>query len=293
MSLTLALGLVSQLALTAVPAGFAEADYRSWQQTRLDNLRKPDSWLSLIGLVWLESGRHSVGSGADRHYQLGGGPDALGTLDLHDDQVWFEPASGVEVKLDGAPISARTQLHSDAAGTPSKLEFGDTHFILIERGGKLGLRVKSTAAPVLTGFTGIDTYAYDPKWVVTADWLPFEHEQTLEIATIIGTIEPTPSHGKAQFSIDGQTFTLQPTTEGDALFFVFGDRTNGRETYGMARFLYAKLTADGRHVVLDFNRTYNPPCAFTPYATCPLPTPENRLDLAVTAGEKKYADAAH
>lgn len=293
MSLTLALGIASQMALTALPAGFAQADYQTWQQTRLSNLRKPDSWLSLVGLVWLDTGSHSVGSAADNHYQLAEGPARLGTLELDGGQVWFEPAAGVDVRLDGIALNRRTALYSDANGVASRLEFGAVHFVLIERGGRLGLRVKSSNAPVLTGFTGIDSYEFDPQWVINARWQPFEAPQTLEIATIIGTVEPSPSPGKVVFEHQDHTYSLQPTGTTDSLFFVFGDRTNGRETYGMARFLYAKVSADGQHVVLDFNRAYNPPCAFTPYATCPLPTPENRLDLAVTAGERKYATDLH
>lgn len=292
LTLALALGMAAQAVSSTPPAGYGAAEHRAWQETRLTNLRKPDGWLSLIGLVWLEPGQHSVGAGADAHYRLEAGPDRLGTLELIDSQVWFAPQDGVTATLDGTPVQERVQLVSDADGPPSRLAFGSAHFTLIDRGGRLGLRVKSSEAPVLTGFRGLTSYAYDPDWVVTARWQPFAEPRTLEIASIIGTVDTLPTPGVAVFERDGRTYTLQPTAEGDQLFFVFGDRTNGRETYGMARFLYAKASTDGQTVVLDFNRAYNPPCAFTPYATCPMPPEGNRLDLAVRAGEQKYdADA--
>lgn len=279
---------------TVPPPGFQEADYNAWVEKRESGLRKPDSWLSLVGLVWLEPGTHTVGSAPEAHYQLETGPAQLGTLSLQaGNRLSFTAANGAEgLTLDGLPLAPATAvvLKSDADGaTPSKLAFGDAHFIVIERSGKLALRIKDAAAPTLTGFTGNTRYPFSADWVVNARWEAFAEPQMLEIASVIGTVDLTPSPGKAHFAINGREFTLQPTQEGDQLFFVFGDRTNGKDTYGMARYLYARLSDDGKTVVIDFNRAYNPPCAYTPYATCPLPTADNRLDLYVTAGEKKYA----
>lgn len=277
-----------------LPPGFSETDYAAWVEKRESGLRKPDSWLSLVGLVWLEPGTRSVGSGTSAHYQLNSGPALLGSLSLEEDHsVWFSAAAEARnLSLDERPLASleRVQLRSDADGnTPSKLAFGNAHFILIERSGKLALRVKDAAASTLTGFTGNTRYPFAPSWVVTARWEAFPEPQRVEIASVIGTVDAMPSPGRAHFTINGREYTLQPTLEDDQLFFVFGDRTNGKDTYGMARYLYSKVSEDGKTVVIDFNRAYNPPCAYTPYATCPLPTADNRLDLYVQAGEKKYA----
>lgn len=290
--LLLALAMTLSPPPAAPPPGFSETDFQTWVEKRESGLRKPDSWLSLVGLVWLEPGTHSVGSDAAAHYQLSTGPASLGTLTLDQDKaVWFSAAAAQDLTLDGQPLASaqRVRLTSDAEGaTPSKLGFGSAHFILIERSGKLALRVKDAEAPTLTGFTGNPRFPFAPSWVVTARWEAFAEPQMIEIASVIGTVDALPSTGKAHFTIDGRAFTLQPTLEGDQLFFVFGDRTNGKDTYGMARYLYSKVSEDGKSVVIDFNRAYNPPCVYTPYATCPLPTAENRLDLYVHAGEKKY-----
>src|SRR5690606_13501956 len=152
------------------------------------------------------------------------------------------------------------------------------------------LRVKDTEAATRTGFLGIDYFPIDPSWRVTAKWVPFEPVHKLEIPNVLGDIDEMPVPGKAVFERDGKTFELLPVLEepgADSLFFILADRTSGKQTYGAARFLYTDMPKDGK-LVIDFNKAYNPPCAFTPFATCPLAPPENRLDLAITAGEKKY-----
>jgi len=165
---------------------------------------------------------------------------------------------------------------------------------VIDRDGRKALRVKDAAAPTRTHFLGIDAYPIDPSWRIEADWVPFDPPQKLQIGSVIGTIEAVDVPGKAVFQRDGHRFELLPYQEepGGELFFVIADRTSGKETYGAARFFYAALPTRGLEqpgkVVLDFNKAYNPPCAFTAFATCPLAPAENRLDLAVTAGEKKY-----
>ena len=139
-----------------------------------------------------------------------------------------------------------------------------------------------------TGFLGLDYFPIDPAWRIEAKWVPFEPPREIRIASIVGTSENEKSPGKAVFDREGKTFELIPVQESpDSLFFIFSDETSGKETYGAARFLYSDPPRGGK-VVLDFNRAVNPPCAFTPFATCPLPPKENRLTVRVTAGEKNY-----
>ena len=288
------------LGTTAVHASDTSAythQIEQWRADRVARLTAPDGWLSLIGLEWLHEGTNRIGSAADNDIVLKAGPAHLGTLTLAADgnlHLVLDPHAGATV--DGKSVTDAVlldDLHAGAAG-PTLVRFGGASFHVIDREGRKALRVKDPAAPARAQFVGIDYFAIDPSWRIEADWVPFQPEHKLEIGSVIGTIEAVDVPGKAVFQREGHTFELLPYQEepGGELFFVIADRTSGKETYGAARFLYAALPAGGLahpgKVVLDFNKAYNPPCAFTPFATCPLAPPENRLDLAVTAGEKKY-----
>ncbi len=262
-----------------------------WRNQRLANLTAPGGWLSLIGLEWLKEGANRIGSAADNDIVLKAGPEHLGVVTLAKDgalHITLAKDSGATV--DGKAVHEATLVDDMHAGegSPSVVTFGSASFLVIERDGRKALRVKDANAETRTHFLGLDYYPADPSWRIVADWVPFDPPRELEIGSVLGTINKEKVPGKAVFHRGGHTYELMPIQEEpDSLFFVMADRTSGRETYGAARFLYADLPKNGK-VVLDFNRAYNPPCAFTPYATCPLAPPENRLDLAVTAGEKKY-----
>lgn len=268
-----------------------------WRADRVARLTAPDGWLSLIGLEWLHAGTNRIGAAADNDIVLTAGPAHLGTLTLAaDGGMRIAVDKDAAATVDGKPVSDAVLLddmHAGAAG-PTTVRFGGASFYVIDREGRKALRVKDPAAPSRSGFVGIDYFPIDPSWRIEADWVPFAPAHKLEIGSVIGTIEAVDVPGKAVFQREGHTFELLPYQEepGGELFFVIADRTSGKETYGAARFFYAALPAGGLaqpgKLELDFNKAYNPPCAFTPFATCPLAPPENRLDLAVTAGEKKY-----
>lgn len=293
---------LAAITLGAVAVHAADTDpytrqIEQWRADRVARLTAPDGWLSLIGLEWLHEGANRIGSAADNDIVLSAGPAHLGTVTLGQDgtaRIALDKDAGATV--DGKPAAEATLLddmHADAAG-PTLVRFGSASFYVIDRDGRKALRVKDPEAPTRAHFAGIDHFPIDPSWRIEADWVPFEPGHTLEIGSVIGTIEAVDVPGKAVFQRDGHTFELMPYQEepGGELFFVIADRTSGKETYGAARFFYAALPKDGLShpgkVELDFNKAYNPPCAFTPFATCPLAPPENRLDLAVTAGEKRY-----
>jgi uncharacterized protein (DUF1684 family) len=266
------------------------SEIERWHKARIARLTAPDGWLSLVGLDWLQPGRNRLGSAADNDIVLAGTPAHLGRI------TWAEDGT-LSISLDkgsGATIdgSAETNavLVDDSHAAPTTVAFGSVSFIAIDRGGRKGLRVRDSAAETRTHFAGIERFPVDPAWRVVADWEPLDPPFQLATGTVIGTIENYPAPGKAVFQREGQRFELYPVIEvpGDTqLFLVFADATSGKETYGAARFLYADMPRDGK-IVLDFNKAYNPPCAFTPYATCPLAPPENRLALRVAAGELKY-----
>ena len=251
-------------------------DHADWRRQRVAELTAPDSWLSLAGLYWLEPGSQTVGSAADNALVLDAGPAHWGTLIVGQGIRWQVPGQ------------AEQTLVTDAQGESSVVRDGETSFILIERDGQIALRLRNNASPARLAVAGIPAFDFDPDWHIEARWDPTP--QTLEVATMSGGLETRQLPGRALFDHAGQTYSLTPLDVNDkGLFFVFADRTSGKKddngTYGAGRFLWARAPENG-HLVLDFNRAYNPPCVFTPFATCPLAPPENRLPFAVTAGEK-------
>ena len=293
---------LAAITLGAVAVHAADTDpytrqIEQWRADRVARLTAPDGWLSLIGLEWLHEGANRIGSAADNDIVLMAGPAYLGTITLAADgslRIALNKAAGATV--DGKSVADAVlvdDMHAGADG-PTLVRFGSAGFYVIDRDGRKALRVKDPEAATRKDFAGIDYFPIDPSWRVEAEWIPFQPAHKLEIGSVIGTIDAVDVPGKAVFQRDGHAFELLPYQEepGGELFFVIADRTSGKETYGAARFFYAALPKGGLaqpgKVELDFNKAYNPPCAFTPFATCPLAPPENRLDVAVTAGEKKY-----
>ena len=286
--------LAAGSAFAATPANY-EAELQQWRSERVERLKQPQGWLSLVGLHWLEPGKHAAGSAESNDLALRTGPAKLGLFDFDGKRVMFEPAADAGAQVDGATPTAPVELKADTSGTPNTLSMdaGEATLQVIERGGKFGLRVRDARAATRSGFVGIENYAIDPDWRVEARFEAHAEGKTIDIANVIGQLQPMANPGAVVFEHEGRTHRLEAVDEGDGeLFLIFADRTNGKETYGAGRFLYAAAPVDG-HTVVDFNKAYNPPCAFNAYSTCPLPPPENRLDLAVIAGEKKYAGPTH
>lgn len=280
---------------TAVPASEFTSELESWRQKRLEALVREESWTSLVGLYWLDPAAViRVGGRDDNDVVIAGLPDFFGEIRRDAGRWRLRPVPGGETSHAGHGSGDDTLLFDenavDPAGSAQKIVAGRIRFVLIERSGRIGMRVWDTQAGMRTAFPGIDAYPGDPDWRIDARWQPHEPTRTIDIATVIGTVEPILNPGAAVFERDGKTYTLEALLEegSDELFFIFADRTSGKATYGAGRYLYAPMAADGR-VTLDFNRAFNPPCAFSEFATCPLPPPENRLDLAVGAGELSFA----
>ena len=291
--------LAATLGAAAVASALTPLSYEqtieTWQKARVERLQQPQGWLSLVGLHWIEPGLHQVGRAADNDIVLATGPDRLGTLRFVEGKAHFAATQSSGVKVDGQPAAVEVELRSDNTEKPSVISFdeGRATIQLIERGGRFALRVRDARAKTRSGFVGIETYAIDPNWRFDARFEPHPAGKTIAIANVIGQLEPMANPGAVVFEREGRTYRLEAVDEGDGqLFLIFADRTNKKETYGAGRFLYAAAAVEGKTVV-DFNKAYNPPCAFNAYSTCPLPPPENRLDLTVTAGEKKYAGPTH
>jgi uncharacterized protein (DUF1684 family) len=269
LSLTLLVGV----ALAAPSEDFA-AEWKSWHARRVTMLKKPYGWLALTGLHWLKPGLNRV-------------PGLPGAFELKDETVSLV-ASLEDGWSVGGKLVARRALTSDASDAPDRLVNGSKAAMVLSRGGKVALRVWDSESPVRKAFKDIETFPAAPRWRVTARWEQFPQPRAVEVPSAIGTPTRELAPGRAWFTLDGKEYSLEPTQDGDALFFVFKDQTAGKESYGGGRFLDALAPRHGT-VVLDFNRAYNPPCAFTAFATCPLPLPENVLPVRIEAGEKSWS----
>lgn len=266
------------------------AEHQAWRDAREESLLEFDGWTSLVGMHWLELKAHYIGSGAGSGIRLAAGPEKMGMVQQDKGRVFFTPETGVALTLDGEPFKGRVELRSDRTPPSSRIGFdeGKGEMSVIERGGRHALRIKHADAHTRSQFAGLEYWPLDPSWRIEGSFTPHPAGKTLPIVDIIGVQSDLPNPGVVEFAKDGQTYRLEALGEpGGELFIVLADRTSGHGSYPAGRFLDVGVPVDGR-VEVDFNRAYNPPCAFTRFATCPLPPPENRLDLAIEAGEKTY-----
>lgn len=294
----------------AVPAETANSAWQhriqTWRAQREKELDAPDGWLSLIGLEWLKNGGNSFGTDPDNSVKIKAAPadhapGHIGLITVSGTTVQLLSLPGgfdPNLMLDGKP--AREGKLSADPNTPSVLTIGGLTMVVLERGGRYALRIKDANAATRTGFTGLHWYPADLHYAVEAKWIPYTPQHMEKIPTIIGTTLNLPAPGIAEFTLNGKTLRLEPVLEDphdNSLFFILRDETSKTTTYEAARFLRTPFPDHGLDkpgtLVLDFNQLYNPPCAYTPYATCPLPPMQNRLDVAIEAGEQRYSNAAH
>lgn len=264
----------------------------AWRTSRHERLEQPNGWLTLVGLEWLKDGKSSIGSAEDNDIQLIGGSPHWGHVFLQEDGVRFVSSDTENVSINGEPLS-ESKLVADVEGEPTIVASGSLSFYAIFR-GSYGLRVKDTQAAALQQFKGVENYPIQKQWQVDGRFIEAEEGTTIEITNVLGLVGDSPVFGTLEFEHDGKTHSLLGLgeAESESLWFIFSDRTSGRGTYGAGRFLYSDgMPANGR-LTVDFNKAYNPPCAFNPYSTCPLPPQRNRMDLMVTAGEKDFHPAS-
>lgn len=276
------------------------ADQQLWVDSRTEDLLKVESsWLNLAGLFWLEEGVWRMGAAADNQFVLkeGNPPAYLGEFVREGSTVSFRIAPGQAVLVDSAATTKMEIVMRDddgGYGDPTVLTYGPLQWWVISRDGMLGVRVRNMESEHLANFEGIDRFGFDAGWKVTAQFLPFEEPRLFEYPTILGTMREEAAPGVLVFERDGQQFEMIPFArrEGTVLFLVFGDLSNANETYEGGRFLYVNMPDETGKTTIDFNRAYNPPCAFSPYSTCPQPLRQNRLPVFVDAGEQRYSKPA-
>jgi hypothetical protein len=282
--------LVAVLALAILPVD--SVSYRTqiekWRQQREENLKAENGWLTVAGLFWLKEGESTLGTGPGNSFVLppGSAPEKVGTFDFHDGRTNFQAAPGVAVTVNGKPVSTAS-LAADSAGSPDVLRIRNLSMFVIQRGSRFGVRLKDKDSEARRNFAGTHWFPVAEEYRVTTKFVPYTPPKRIPVPNILGDVDQEASPGYVEFTLKGQQFRLDPVSEDHVLFFIFKDLTAGKETYPSGRFLYADLPQNGE-VVLDFNEAVDPPCAFTPYATCPLPPPQNHLPVRIEAGELRY-----
>lgn len=286
LSLLLSLILLATLAANALtpPDAAYQQSFEKWKADLVDDLKQ--RWLVLAGLFWLKPGANSFGTAEDNPIVLPSGPAHAGSFELQNGNVSVEFQSQAQAKIDGKVVNA-ANLQSDENGKPTMMEMGSLRIYVIHRGQRLGIRVRDMNSAAARNYKGPVFFPLDMAYRVTGTFLPSDGKKTVDVPDVLGDVTPTPSPGEVRFSLNGKELTLTALS-GDpehGLSFVISDLTSKTDTYPGGRFLDTDPVVNGK-VELDFNRAYSPPCAVTPYATCPLAPKENRLPVAIYAGEK-------
>lgn len=263
-----------------------------WRTERETKLKANDGWLTVTGLFWLREGQNEFGSAPTNDIVLppGSAPDKLGSFEWLNGKITLHVAEGATVTANGKSVRELV-LYSETVKRPEVIEAGDLSFLLLKRGDRWGIRLKDKNSFARQNFTGLRWYPAKESYRIAAEFIAYDQPKDIPIVNILGDIENYKSPGLLKFKLNGQEYTLEPVNSGgDRLFIIFRDLTSNKTTYPASRFLYADAPKDGK-VILDFNQAINPPCAFTAYATCPLPPKQNRLNVAIEAGELIYHSA--
>ena len=274
-----------------------KAETEKWQNDRAAGLKKEDSWLTLIGLYWLKEGENKFGSNAANALVLpkGKAPDAAGSFWLDKGHVRLAALPSANLTVEGKPVTTLDLRDDNDDNGPTIVRMGTLIINVLKRGDRIGLRVKDSQSEARLQFKGLEYFPTDPKWRLEARFEPYQPAKAIPITNVLGMTSEEPSPGALAFDIDGKTYRIDPLLEkGESDYFIMiADGTTGAETYGAGRYLYVSPPDASGKVIVDFNHLYNPPCAFTAYATCPLPPRQNHLPIRIEAGEKKYAGVVH
>jgi uncharacterized protein (DUF1684 family) len=271
---------------------------QQWRLQHAASLSTPDGWLAVVGLEWLKPGDNTFGTAADNSVRLGAlGSAHLGVIHVGQSDLQLQAPTGgfpADLLVDGHAATNQEILVDGPK--PTQFTFGTLTFFAIRRGDQTALRIKDSQAPARLGFHGLHWFAPDSNYRIEAEWIPYYEPKKVGILNVVGIVTPGLVPGVARFKIQDQIVSLEPTVQslsGKSLLFVVRDATSGKTTYAASRFLHAELPDHGLlkpgKILLDFNRLENPPCAVTPYATCPLPPNSNKLKVALEVGELNYA----
>jgi hypothetical protein len=262
-----------------------QQSFDKWKSELVESRQK--NWLPLAGLFWLKSGENTFGTDSKNAVVFPKGPAKAGSFELNGTDVTLKLSSGAQAVIQGKPVTAATKLEPDTSKDRTVVEMGSLRFHVIVRGKRIGIRLKDLESEAVRNYHGPTFFPLNSAYRVTAKWVPSDGKKTVDVPNILGDVEPVTSAGTAIFELNGQKFELTDLGGDPAqgLSFVFNDLTAKTETYPGGRFLDTDAVSNGT-VILDFNEAYSPPCSVTPYATCPLAPKENRLTIAISAGEK-------
>ncbi len=265
------------------------AALKQWQINRIQAITGPDGWMSLAGLYWLKEGENAFGSSSANQVVFPeNAPSNIGTFELKDGRVRMRIEKDIWVKEDTA-MPKDIELVPDMDGHPTTLQLGSLSWYLIQRENRFGIRLKDSQNPRIQTFKGIDHFLFSEKWKIPAQLKPATKQSTITLRNVIDMDVTMKLEGYLQFEINNVAYQLEALDGGtDSYFIIFADETTGMETYGGGRYLYVPRVDATNKTVIDFNKAHNPPCAFTDFATCPLPSAANRLELSILAGEKEY-----
>lgn len=300
--------IILALSSSGTPAGRRASPSRSftdpsytreiakWRNERLEEINGENGWNTLVGLFWLNEGTNRFGSQPSNDIVLprNRAPKFAGSLLLDKGAVRLTANLEAGITNEGNRVSDLT-LKSDADGWPTALKLGSLTMFVIKRGDRFGLRVKDKLHPARANFHGLSYFPIDLNWKIEAKLEAYVPPKVIPIVNVLSMVDNMTSPGALVFEVAGKEYRLDPVLEKGSkqLFVIFADLTSGKQTYGAGRYLYVDPPgADGK-VIVDFNKAYNPPCAFTKFATCPLPPRQNRLMMRVEAGELKYAGPGH
>ena len=290
------LSLIVLLLLSLAPASTAEQDndyhaaQEAWRAEREARLIADNGWLTLAALHFLRDGENSFGASPLNDLVVPEGPDAAGVFELRNREVFVRAAEGQTLTVNGRSVTA-SQLYPtrDKNGDEEQtVRIGDVTLWVHHSGDRLAIRLRDLNNAIRKNFTGLTWFAVDERYRVRGRFIPHDEPITVRLPNILGDIEPFTSHGSVTLTVNGQEVTMLPISSGEQLWFIFRDMTSGTETYPAARFLYVENPDKDGWTTVDFNQAYNPPCAFNPYTTCPLPPEPNRLRVRIEAGEKNY-----
>jgi uncharacterized protein (DUF1684 family) len=258
-----------------------------WKTKRVTSLTRPHGWLSLIGMEWLHKGENSIGSASDNSIILPHGPEYIGSFFLNNNNIVFNVKAGVEIKANKESVTSQIPVMMDSSGEPTVFTIDSFQFHVIER-GKPALRIKDSSAKALADFKGLKYFKTSEKFKVQAEFIAYNPVKEIEIINVLGLLSKDKALGKLRFSIDGKEYLVDVLDAGEDYYIIFADKTSGRTSYGPGRFLYVPKANQDNLTTIDFNKAYNPPCAFSNYSTCPLPPPQNRIAVYIQAGEMIY-----
>ena len=261
-------------------------EIKAWKINRVENLKSENGWLNVSGLYWLEEGENSFGSASDNKiFFPENAPDYCGIIIKKDDKILIEVNSDAGITTNGELLTDM-ELLTDKSGSPSIMKWKSFAWFIIKRESGYAIRLRDFNNPRINKLDSIPTYPVSMEWKKEAQYIAFDTPKKVEVANMVGSVDIYEAPGKIIFRHDRKNFELLVFKAGEGFFIIIGDQTSALETYAAGRYLYTEAPDETGKVILDFNKAYNPPCAFTAFATCPLPPPDNRLDIAITAGEK-------